>query len=179
MPLKQPPLRDDEIRDITLWVKEGAKFDGGSESETAIASLVDPLAGLPRVALKVPVSDPVTSLAFSPDGRRLASAIGDDVVLWDPLTGRRVDALLGHAGPISVVRISADGRTLVAAGGRPGMFGSVAIWNLETKTKKFEIRGHADSILDAAFSPDGQILATASHDRLVALGSARARKSAR
>src|SRR5262245_57143906 len=48
MPYKQPPLTAREIQTLERWVKEGARFDGPSETETAIASLVDPLRDLPR-----------------------------------------------------------------------------------------------------------------------------------
>ncbi len=62
-----------------------AKFDplAASEAETPISSLVDPLAGLPKIAMKAMVLDAVTSLAFAPDGKWLAAAVGKDVVLWN------------------------------------------------------------------------------------------------
>ena len=49
MPYKRPPLTGREIRTLERWVEQGAKFDGPSEAETAVASLVDPLKGLPKV----------------------------------------------------------------------------------------------------------------------------------
>jgi len=48
MPYKQPPLSDPQVATIERWVKEGAKFDGPSESATTLASLVDPLRNLRR-----------------------------------------------------------------------------------------------------------------------------------
>ena len=50
MPYKLPPLTQVEIGTLSRWVKEGAEFDGPSASQTALGSLVDRLAGLPKVA---------------------------------------------------------------------------------------------------------------------------------
>ena len=87
MPYKLPPLSAREIGTLERWIQQGAKFDGPSETETPIASLVDPLAGLPKVALKVPAADPVTALAYTPDGKTLAAAVGRRVLLFDAIDG--------------------------------------------------------------------------------------------
>ena len=90
MPYKQPPLKVDEVAVLTRWVKEGAKFDGPSAAVTPLAALVDVLADLPKVALKVPAADAVSSLAFSRDGRHLAAAVGRTVIAlrrWDGQAG--------------------------------------------------------------------------------------------
>lgn len=169
MPYKQPPLGDGAIQTLERWVKEGAKFDGPSETETPIASLYDPLKGLPAVPLKSPASDAVTSLAFSPDGTILAAAEGRRVGLYDAATGKPVATLDDHPGPLTTVAITPDGATLLALGGRPGMFGSITAWDLASKSKRYELKGHSDTILGASLSPDGATLATASYDRMVLL----------
>ncbi|SIO67681.1 WD domain-containing protein, G-beta repeat-containing protein [Singulisphaera sp. GP187] len=169
MPYKQPPLSDVQIKTLERWVKEGAKFDGGSETETPIASLVDPLRGLPNIALTAPVAEALTSLAYSPDGKWLAAAAGRSVLLFGAEAGNLEATLAGHPGLLTTVRISPDGRTLVAAGGRPGIHGSFTVWDLATKVKRYEIQGHKDSILSAAIAPDGKVLATASYDREIKL----------
>jgi WD40 repeat protein len=169
MPYKQPPLGEAEITTLRRWVEQGAKLDGGAEPETPIASLVDLLKDLPKVAVKVPTSDPITSLAYSPDGRLLAAAHGREVLLFDAGSGKLAATLADHPGPLTAVLITPDGRTLIAAGGRPGMFGSVTFWDLASRARKREVRSHADSVLSAALSPDGKTLATCGYDRLVKL----------
>ncbi len=169
MPYKLDPLPADAIATLERWVREGATFDGPSRTETALASLVDPLADLPDVALTVPTSEPVTAAAFTPDGLTLAAARGGDVLLFDVATRDRVDRLRGHPGRITSLRITPDGRRLIAAGGRPGLSGVLTIWNLRDRRLIQELRGHDDDILATALSPDGSTLATASYDRQVKL----------
>ena len=169
MPYKLPPLTPEEIRTLETWVKQGAKFDGPSEAETPLASLVDPLKNLPKVALKAPAADPMTALAYSPDGKTLAAAAGLKVILFEASTGKPSATLDGHPGPLTSVRFTPDGKTLIASGGRPGMFGAVTVWDLEKKARRFDRKGHNDSILSAEVAPDGKTLATGSYDKQVLL----------
>src|SRR5207237_10622522 len=137
-------------------VKEVAKYDGPSEAGTTLASLVDPLKDLPKVAVKVASSDPISALAYSSDGTRLAAGNGRAVLLFDLATHKLVDTLRDHPGPVTAVRFTRDGKTLVAVGGRPGQFGAVTIWDLEKKVRRHDLRGHDDEILAAALAPDGR-----------------------
>ncbi|MHB1557837.1 MAG: c-type cytochrome domain-containing protein, partial [Isosphaeraceae bacterium] len=167
MPDKQPPLPRVEIDTLTQWVAEGAEFDGPSAAETPLASLADVLAGLPKVPLKAPAADAVESVAFSPDGRLLASAAARQVVVFDLAKGKPAATLGDHPGPITSVRFTPDGHTLIAAGGRPGLFGAWTSWDASTWKRRLDARGHSDAILAAAISPDGRTLATSSYDRQI------------
>lgn len=167
MPYKLPPLPDGEIATLERWVREGAAYDGPAAA--TLQSLVDPLASLIAIAPTVPMSDPATAVAFARDGATIAAAVGRDVVLYDSAKGVEVARLAGHAGPIAALRFTPDGKTLVVAGGRAGMFGFVATWDIASKERRLDLRGHTDAILAADLSPDGSTLATAGYDRLVIL----------
>ena len=68
----------------------------------------------------------VTSLVFSPDGRRLVSASEDKTVkLWDTKTGQEALTLRGHPGVVRGVAFSPDARLLAAAGDD----GTITIWD--------------------------------------------------
>ena len=71
---------------------------------------------------------------------------------------------------VKVARFSADGKRLAVAGaGRPLLTGEVRILDAETAREVWSLKGHAITVLDVAFSPDGHRLATSSLDHTVRL----------
>ncbi len=169
MPFKLPPLSDVEIAILERWVQEGANFDGTSEADMPIRSLVDATAGLPKVAMRATAVEPVTAIEFSPDARNFAAAVGRSVLLFDTSTGRATSTLADHPGPITRILFASNGKRLIAVGGKPGEFGSVRIWDIASRAILHDLRGHSDSIIAADLSADGSMLATGSYDRLVKL----------
>ena len=114
-------------------------------------------------------ADTVTSVAFSPDGRTLASASNDFTIkLWDAASGQLVRTLTGHAGYVQSVMFSPDGRSLASASDDK----TIKLWDVASGQVLRTLTGHTDSILDAVFSPDGRTLASESWDTTVMLWDA-------
>jgi WD40 repeat protein len=122
-------------------------------------------------------SDTVLSVAFSPDGKTVASGSTDTTVRFiDPLNANAKGApITGHISPVTAVRFSPDGEMLATAGSG-GDERTVRLWNVRDHGVIGRLTGHLDSVMDVVFSPDGTMLATASADatvRLWSLGSRR------
>ena len=110
------------------------------------------------------------SVAFSPDGTRLASGFQDGTVrLWEVATQTEVGTLEGHTDRVTSVAFSPDGRLLASAGG--GGDRTVILWDAATQAQVATLRGHTSGVRSVAFSsPDGATLASAGGwDRTVRL----------
>ncbi|CAD6447526.1 9d524d8b-d700-47ec-82e7-6433cbb3f74f [Sclerotinia trifoliorum] len=111
-------------------------------------------------------SDWVYSVAFSPDGTKIASGSKDKTIrLWDTITGKSLQTLEGYSDWVYSVAFSPDG-TKIASGSKDK---TIRLWDTITGKSLQTFEGHSDWVYSVAFSPDGTKIASGSNDKTIRL----------
>ena len=142
--------------------------------------------GQERLALKGHEHE-VTSVGFSPDGKRIVSGSGRHIALgvvegsikvWDVESGVELLSLKQIASGIRSVSFSPDGKEIVAGfavsdvvvsgvGFGGSTDANLKVWDAHSGAEKFVIKGHLIDVLSTAYSPSGQHIATGSKDKRI------------
>ena len=120
----------------------------------------------------------VSSVCFSPDGKRLASAgydmEGSDttVLISDALTGKHLLTIIDDSDEIISICFSPDGKWIAVGGEkrRQGVNDNLKIWDVETGKELVTLQGHSGKVTSVCFSPDGKRIAASSNGEKVASG---------
>ncbi|MCP4398358.1 MAG: hypothetical protein GY801_13810 [bacterium] len=132
-----------------------------------------PAAQKPELVVQIGHTDNVNTVAFSPDGRMLASGSADHTIkLWEVQTGQELRTLAGHDDIVESVAFSPDGQTL-ASGSHDN---TIKLWDIQTGQNLRTLTGHNNRVYSVVFSPDGQTLASGSDDNTIKLWDIRTRK---
>ncbi|MEV0240907.1 trypsin-like peptidase domain-containing protein [Streptomyces sp. NPDC050674] len=175
-------LRDGRTGEILKTLEGSALLLAFSPDSKTLATATDryvelwnPTTGSSRAFLEGH-ANAILALAFSQDGRTLATAGRDKTVrLWDagPADGRTT--FPGHDGQVWGVAFSPDGRTFATAGADK----TVRLWNAATGKTRTTLKGHGDEVNAVAFSPDSRTVATVSDDSTTRLWNTETGKTLR
>jgi WD40 repeat protein/serine/threonine protein kinase len=105
----------------------------------------------------------IRALAFSPDGKRLASGSmypENSARLWDVTTGKEINVLHGHQNEVVSVGFSPDGTRLASA----SLDQTTRLWDGVTGREIATLQGHRGQVQQVAFRPDGRHLVSSSFD---------------
>lgn len=106
----------------------------------------------------------VLAVAFSPDGKLLASGGSDKTVkIWDPQTGKIIRSLRGHNKSVTAVFFSPDGKLIMSGSSDK----TIKVWNIETGERLQSTPGISCTSSPVAFSPDGKFIASVKQKNIV------------
>jgi len=137
------------------------------QSQSQLGRVLNPVQDSLRKAIEVAIFNhqgSANSIAFSPDGKIIATATLDGNVRLSELNGKEIATLRGHQAAVTSVAFSPDGKTIATASAD----GTIKLWSTEGK-EIATLKGHSNAVTSVTFSPNGKFIVSASDDRTVKL----------
>jgi len=178
------PLPKDKIELIEHWIEQGAKLDAGLKAEADLLRELRLRWTPPPPPAAYPYPVTITSLAFTPDNKKVVISGHHELTVWDAAGGKLEKRIHTRARRAMAMVFLPDGK-LAVAGGRPGEEGDVRIYDINGGKPK-NVNGVAvldgindkgvmvkqlldadDEVLCLALSADGKQLASGGCDRLI------------
>jgi mono/diheme cytochrome c family protein len=154
MPPKGAPLAPAEVELLRRWIAAGAEID---QMPVDTARKV----AIPKTYDQLPA---ITSVAISPDGKRIASTSRSEAIVVDLADGKLVHRLPTESDWLSHVEFSPDGKLIAVAGGTPAVFGEVRFFDAATGKLVGSRRAGSDTFFRGNFAPDGRSIALGGAD---------------
>lgn len=159
MPKGGKALKPEQYQLVEKWIAQGAVDDTPASAKTkSIDEDHPPVYSSPPV---------ITSLAFSPDGSLLAVTGYHEVLLYAADGSKLVARLVGLSERVQAVAFSPDGKLLATAGGDPGRFGEIQIWDVEKRKLKLSVPVTYDTVYGVSWAPDSSKVAFGCADNTV------------
>jgi WD40 repeat protein/mono/diheme cytochrome c family protein len=158
MPMARPPLPKEEIELIKRWIAQGAVDDSAQFAKARFDMEHPPVYTRPPV---------ITSLDFSPDGKLLALAGFNEVLLVNTSDWQLSARLVGKSERIQAVKFSPDGKSLAVAAGQPARSGEVQVWDVAARQQTLSMPVTNDTVYGVSWSPDGKFIAFGCADNTV------------
>ena len=150
-----------ELEILSQWIEQGAN---GPKGDMPLKRVLR----TPKIKPAESVPAPITAIAVSGDGKRIARAVFGKIEIAG--NGNSATAIEDEdLGKVNSLSFSGDSKRLLVASGLTGAFGRAAIYDATSGELIREFIGHRDTLYAAEFSPDGSTLATAGYDRKITL----------
>ncbi len=158
MPKGKDPLSTADIELIKKWIAAGAKDDTPKTQQHVVDAAHPPVYTLPP---------DLSCVTYSPDGSLLAVSGYHEVLLHKADGSELVGRLVGLSERIESIAFSPDGKSLAIAGGSPGRFGEIQVWDVARRKLKLSVPATFDTVYGVSWSHDASLLAFGCADNTV------------